>query len=67
MHVMFHFEVQTVSVRARNPPLSIFLQNLICSICDIYRGYPSPLCWGNFTNYIFSISIANDFLPTNAI
>ena len=66
MHVMLHFEVQTVSVWARNPPLSICLQHLIIYfICDVYRAYP----WGNFTNYtyIFSISLANDFLLTIAI
>ena len=55
------------SVRDRNPPLSISLQHLIiCFICDVYRAYPSPLCWGNFTNYIFSISLAIDFLLTLA-
>ena len=52
-------------MQARNPPLSICLQHLIiCFICDVYRTYPSPLCWGNFINYIFSISLANDFLLT---
>ena len=59
---------QTVSVRAGNIPLSICLQHLIiCFICDVYRAYLSPLCWGNFTNDIFSISLANDFLLTIAI
>ena len=67
MHVMLHFQVQTVSVRERNPPLSICLQQLTYFIRDIYRAYPSPLCWGNFTNYIFSFSLATDFLLTIAI
>ena len=55
-------------MRARYAPLSICLQQLIiCLICNVYRAYPNPLCWGNFTNYIFSISLANDFLLTIAI
>ena len=57
-----------VSVRGRDPPLSICLQHLmICFICDMYRAYLSPLCWGNFTKYMFSISSANELLLTIAI
>ena len=66
MHFMPRFQVKTVSVRAPNPPLTICVQHLIiCFICDV--SIQSLLCCGNFTNYIFSISLANDVLFTIAI
>ena len=63
MHVMRHFKskqflCERISLHATSD--NLFHMWCIQSLC-------SPLCWKHFTNYIFSISLANDFLLTIAI